>query len=145
MPFSTFCFNSSYRFFWRKRRVDKRVWRRWRNACFLVSSHRLLHSPVLKASMGFTLRGSQCMPGPSIRDCTTCVLALSALPLPIGQPSARKRGYCIIFSRFCNILSFVPKVGQLEAGAQKVRILHHLFTLLQVMGCLQKRKKMMQY
>ena len=39
-----------------------------------------------------TFTSAQCMPAPFGRSSTTSLLALSTMPLPIGQPSARKRG-----------------------------------------------------
>jgi len=63
------------------------------------SSQRSLHTAFRSASSGFTFTSAQCMPSPFNRSSTTSLCALSTMPLPIGQPSARKRGYCISATR----------------------------------------------
>src|SRR5581483_12493827 len=62
----------------------------WLAVC-QVSCHRSFHTPLRKASMGFTFVRSHRMPEPLRRASTTSLLALSTIPEPIGQPARRKK------------------------------------------------------
>src|SRR5262249_55864895 len=69
--------------------------RTWAALCCQASAQRSLQTAFRNVSSGLTLARLQCMPAPFRRASTTTLLALSTIPLPIGQPAACKVGYCI--------------------------------------------------
>ena len=71
--------------------------------CFHACSQRSLQAALRQTSRGLTVGRAQGMaqgmPAPLRRASTTSVLALSTLPLPLGQPAAVKVGYCMSATR----------------------------------------------
>ena len=54
--------------------------------CGQASAHRSEQATVRNATSGFTCERAQCIPLPFSRASTTSLLALSTLPLPMGNP-----------------------------------------------------------